>query len=464
MLEKRLCERLLSRALKRGGDLAEVFLERSVSNSLSAEDGELEEARSGYDQGVGIRVQKGSTISYAFNDNITQEALLETAHLVSEALVEGEGITCIDLTRRTIPSHHTIHIHPQEYPLKEKASLLLEADRGARELGEDIKQVMVGYIDRDQKIQIARSDGLFLQDERIYTRMGIRAIAQKNGVIQTGSEMAGGFCGLEFFKEKDPYELGEIAAKQALTMLKARGAPTGPMPVVINNGFGGVLFHEACGHGLEADAIHKEASVFAGRIGERVAAEGVTAIDDATLANTWGSFMVDDEGEKAQRTVLIQDGILLEYMYDLREARKKGRGSTGNGRRQSYRHTPLPRMTNTFIDRGNYKREEIISSIDRGFYASKLGGGQVDPATGDFTFSVQEGYLIDKGEIGEPVRGATLIGNGPKALMRIGMIAHDLVISPGVCGKDGQGVPAAVGQPTLLIEELTVGGTEERER
>lgn len=464
MLEKRLLEKILSSALKRGGDFAEVFFEDTVSHTLSLEEGEIEEARTGYDQGVGIRVKRGSTISYAFNDELREEALLETADLVSLALMKEEvGVTSMDLTKRDIPSHHVISIYPKDSPLKEKASLVLQGDRGAREEGEEIAQVMVWYIDKHQKVQIARSDGLFVEDERVYTRLGVKAIAQKNGVIQTGMELEGGFVGLEFFKEKDPYEVGRVAAKRAITMLQARGAPTGPMPVVINNGFGGVLFHEACGHGLEADAIHKKASVYTGRVGERVAAESVTAMDDATLINTWGSFMVDDEGERAKETVLIKDGVLLDYMYDLKEAFKGERDSTGNGRRQSYRYVPLPRMTNTFLAKGPYKREEIISSIERGFYASQLGGGQVDPATGDFTFSVQEGYRIEKGRIGEPLRGATLIGNGPKALMKISMMADDLVISPGVCGKDGQSVPASVGQPTLLIEELTVGGTEGRE-
>lgn len=464
MLEQPLLEKILSRALKRGGDFAEVFYEDTVSHTLSAEEGEIEEARTGYDQGVGIRVKKGSTISYAFNDEMREEALLETADLVSQALLKEEGgIPSINLTKRAVPSHHVITIYPHQSPLKEKASFVLQGDRGAREQGEEIQQVMAWYIDKRQRVQIARSDGFYVEDERVYTRMGVKAIAQKNGVIQTGSEMAGGFVGLEFFKERDSYEVGRVAAKRALTMLRAKGAPTGPMPVVINNGFGGVLFHEACGHGLEADAIHKKASVFAGRVGEKVAAACVTAIDDATLINEWGSFMVDDEGERAQETVLIKDGILLDYMYDLKEASKGERSSTGNGRRQSYRYAPLPRMTNTFIANGSYKREDIISSIERGFYASQLGGGQVDPATGDFTFSVQEGYRIEKGEIGEPLKGATLIGNGPKALMKIGMIADDLVISSGVCGKDGQSVPASVGQPTLLIEELTVGGTEGRE-
>lgn len=460
MLSKKWLEDILVRSLKRGGDQAEVFFERTMTHTLSAEDGDLEEVRSGLDTGVGIRVQKGGTISYAFTDDLALEALLSTADLVSQALVKGDGMTTLDLTQKQVPFLHPIQDWPHTVSLAKKAALVLEGDVGARDQGGDIKQVMVNYMDRHQKVTIARSDGLFLEDERVYTRMSIQAVAARDGVIQTGMDMAGGFQGLELLTLNPPYELGKKAAQMALTMLAARGAPTGPMPVVINNGFGGVLFHEACGHGLEADAVHKEASVYSGRRGEAVAAQIVTAVDDATLSNQWGSYGVDDEGEKPQRTLLIEDGILRDFLYDHREARKEGRESTGNGRRQSYRFIPLPRMSNTFIAPGKHKREAIFSSIEQGFYAHQLGGGQVDPATGDFTFSVLEGYGIEKGKQGEPLRGATLIGNGPRALRQIGMIGDDLVISPGICGKDGQSVFAAVGQPTILMEGLTVGGTE----
>lgn len=462
MLEKKILESILVQALKRGGDLAEVFFENTVKNTLSAEDGELEEVRTGFDTGVGIRVQKGATISYAFTDDLGQEALLGTADLVSQALVKGEGISSMDLTRRETPLLHRIRDWPHTVSLSQKASLVLQGDRGAREQGGEIKQVMVNYMDRHQKICVARSDGLLVEDERVYTRMGINAVAAKNGVIQTGMEMVGGFQGMEFFEKNPPHSLGVKAGRMALTMLKARGAPTGQMPVVINNGFGGVLFHEACGHGLEADAVNKEASVYRGQRGKQVAAEMVTAVDDATLPNEWGSYGIDDEGGEPKRTVLIADGVLLDYLYDLREAKKEGHKSTGNGRRQSYRFIPLPRMSNTYIAPGKHKREEIFSAIEWGFYAHQLGGGQVDPATGDFTFSVLEGYLIEKGKVGEPLRGATLIGNGPKALRQIGMVGEDLVISSGICGKDGQSVYASVGQPTILMEGLTVGGTEKK--
>ncbi len=462
MIDKNLVSELLKKALHNGGDYAEIFYEDRLTNTLSVEDSEIEEVRTGFDRGLGIKVMEGDTISYAFTDDLNHDSLFQAAEIASSAVREGNGTEIIDLTIDHPDSPHQIEILPEDTELEEKARLLFSANQAAREVSEDIRQVIVGYIDTRQRVLIASSSGLFIDDRRVYTRLSTSAVAGRNGVMQTGSDSAGGHRGMELYNDNSPDEIGRKAGEMAVTMLNARPAPTGQMPVVVNHGFGGVLFHEACGHGLEADSIQKEASVYSGRVGEKVASDKVTAIDDATLPNEWGSYVIDDEGQPAQRTVLIEEGQLVDYMYDLRAAGKEDRPSTGNGRRQSFRHLPVPRMSNTYLAPGESKPEEIIGSLEQGFYAKNLGGGQVNTATGDFTFSVREGYLVKDGKVAEPVRGATLVGNGPSSLQHISMVGDDLEFSPGVCGKEGQNVFAAVGQPTILIDRLTVGGTEQK--
>jgi len=282
--------------------------------------------------------------------------------------------------------------------------------------------------------------------------------ARRNGTVETGHETRGGHAGFDLIAD-DPEEVATEAARKALTMLDAVDAPTGRMPIVVGSGFGGVLLHEAVGHGLEADAIQKHASVYEGRLGEKLAGPGVTAYDDGARANEWGSDGIDDEGTPTQRTTILADGELTSYLYDLVRARKDGVASTGNGRRESFRHLPVPRMTNTFFAPGEATEEELIAGVERGLYAVSFGGGQVEPATGDFVFGLSEGYLIENGEVSAPVRGATLVGNGIDALAAIDGIAADLDIASGYCGKGGQSVPAGVGQPHVRIRELTVGGT-----
>lgn len=419
MLSRETLARALGAALEKGGDFAEVFYEDRFTTIIFAEEAKIERVKTGRDTGAGIRVMRGESSSYAYTDDLSEESLMNAARVAGAAARDGRPLAVVDLRRRELPNPHRILVRPEDYPKDKKVDVLLRADRAARGVDPRIKQVSVTYFDSVQKVRIANSDGLWAGDERVLTRLAVNAIAAKGDEIQTGTESKGHHMGMEIFDRYRPEDIGARAAKQAITNLDARPAPSGPMTVVMTNGWGGVLFHEACGHGLEADHVQKKASAFAGRIGEKVASPIVTAIDGATEVNSWGSYVFDDEGQPAQRTVLIENGILRDYMYDLKAARKDGRASTGNGRRQSYQHLPLPRMTNTYIAPGKSDPREIIEATKEGFFAAGLRGGQVNTATGDFVFTVSEGYLIRDGKIAEPVRGATLAGNGPEALMKI---------------------------------------------
>ncbi len=338
--------------------------------------------------------------------------------------------------------------------------LLQRADGAARAAGGDIRQVSASYADSRRRILIANSDGLLTGDDQVRTLFTVGAVALGDTGMQTGRESIGHTIGFELFDRYDVEELARAAAERALTKLAARPAPTGELPVVIGPGGGGVLFHEACGHGLEADLIAKGASVFKDRRGEQVASPLVTLVDDGTVATEWGAFGCDDEGTPAQRNVLIQDGILTDYMWDFLRSRKEGRPRSGNGRRQSYQHLPMVRMTNTFILDGPDDPASIVSGTEHGVYVAKLGGGQVNTATGDFVFGMTEAYLIENGEITEPLREGNLIGNGPEVLQNIEAVGNDFEFGPpGTCGKDGQGVPVGDGVPTLRVSKLTIGGS-----
>ena len=459
MLDQDIIQKIIRQALDTGGDFAEVYYEKKDKQTITCEDGKVERIISGYDLGVGIRVIQGKTMSYAYTDDISEQSLLETAKVAGAAAKSGDR-KIIDLTKQKYEMIHRIAVRPDHIDKIDKVAWVLQADQAARNYSQWIQQVMVGYNDSVQTIQVANSNGLYAEDERVLTRLSVQAIASKNGVMQTGYYGPGKQMGGELFTEITPESIAKEASRIAVTMLDAKPAPSGNLPVVITNGFGGVLFHEACGHPLEADAIQKGTSVYQGLIGKQVASSLVTAIDSSIVPNGWGSFHVDDEGHTGQATVLIKDGILMDYMYDYKAATVDGRSSTGNGRRMSYQHIPLPRMTNTYIDNGRSNANDIITSTKEGFYAKRLSGGQVNPATGDFTFVVSEGYMIRNGKIEEPVRGATLIGNGPEILKRIDMVGNDLELAPGMCGKSGQTIAAGVGQPTLRLSECTIGGTE----
>jgi TldD protein len=464
MIDETVARQVLKEALSKGGDFADLFAERRRGYNLRLEEGKVEDNSSGNEIGAGVRVIRGESVAYAYTNDITEASLLETARAAAAAS-RGGGTVSIDLEKPLL-SLPRLHEHPVEievdaYPREEKIELLRRADQAARESGVHVVQVVVALGDSRQELLIANSLGEIVRDSRVRVRMVVQVVAAKDGEIQTGHETPGMLAGYELFRLFPPEETGKAAALQALTMLDAKSAPSGPMAVVIANGTGGVLFHEACGHSLEADAVYKKASVFMGKMGEKVASPLVNAYDDATLTNRWGSFSYDDEGVKAARTPLIEEGVLCGFINDRKRSMRDGVAATGNGRRQSYRFVPIPRMTNTYIEIGKAKKDEIIADTPLGLYALKLGGGEVNPVTGDFIFAVTEGYMIRDGKVAEPVKGATLIGNGPRVIADIDAVADDLDFDTGMCGKDGQAVPVCTGQPTLRVRELVVGGTTE---
>ncbi len=464
VIDEDLAGRVLKSALAKGGDFADLFVERRRVYNLRLEEGKVEENTSGWEAGAGVRVIRGEAVAYAYTNDLSEAALEETARAAASAARAGTSAP-VDLEkplcRLPVLDRHPVDVDIEDFPREEKIALLHRADQAAREAGREVIQVVVVLGDARQEITVANSLGEVVSDNRVRVRLVVQAVAARDGEIQTGHESPGILGGYELFQEFPPERAGREAALQALTMLEARPAPTGPMTVVIANGTGGVLFHEACGHGLEADAVYKRASVFAGKLGERVASDLVYAYDDATLTKRWGSFCYDDEGVEASRTPLIEEGILRNFINDRKRAMRDGVAPTGNGRRQSYRFIPIPRMTNTYIQAGTASREDIISDTRLGLYARKLGGGEVNPVTGDFIFAVTEGYMIRGGRLAEPVKGATLIGNGPRVLLDIDAVADDLDFDTGMCGKDGQAVPVCTGQPTLRVRELVVGGIAE---
>jgi TldD protein len=385
--------------------------------------------------------------------------LLEAARVAAGAVREaGSGTAVVDLRRRE-PIRHEVEEPPHTVPVDRKVAWLREADEAARSVDPSVRQVMGSYADGRQQILVATSEGLWAEEERPRIRLFVQVVAARDGVMQTGHEGPGGLTGAELLRRYPPSRTAERAARQAVAMLEGKPSPAGEMAVVVGPGGGGILFHEACGHGLEADHIRKDASIFKGMLGRRLASSLVTGVDDGTVPSAWGSFAVDDEGTPAHRTVLFERGELLGYLYDRFHADRDEVEPTGNGRRQSYANLPIPRMTNSSILAGLDRAEDIVASTGRGLYAKTLGGGQVNPATGDFVFGVSEGYLIEDGRITSPVRGANLIGNGPAILAAIDGVAEDFETRDGVCGKEGQGVPVSNGSPTIRIASMTVGGT-----
>jgi TldD protein len=457
LVEPELAASVLERALAHGGDMAELYAEARRGFGVSLDDGRVERPQSGRETGACVRVVQGDSTYYGHVDGLAEEDLLRVAGSVSEG-VRGEATRPVALSAVTRGTRHAVATPPEDVEAARKADLLRACDERARAAGAEVAQARIGYAESQRQVEVFGSDGRSAADERTRIRVSAQVVARRNGRVETGSDTRGGHAGWELL-EDDPEHVAAEAARRALTMLDAVDAPTGRLPVVVGNGFGGVLLHEAVGHGLEADAVQKDASVYAGRLGEQLAPAFVTAYDDGSRANAWGSDGIDDEGTPTRRTTVIEDGRLTSYLYDLLRARKDGVESTGNGRRESFRHVPVPRMTNTFFAPGDATPNELIGSVQRGLYAVSFGGGQVEPATGNFVFGVSEGYLIEDGRVTAPVRGATLVGNGLEALRAIDGIAGDLDIATGYCGKGGQTVPAGVGQPHVLIRELTVGGT-----
>jgi TldD protein len=459
LVDPAVVERVLGSALGRGGDFAEVFVEDRQAIGASLDDGRVEELSSGRDRGAGIRVVVGETTGYAHTADLSEKGLLLAAEAAAAVARESGGTRTVALTPSDPQRPYDVTIFPEEVAKARKIELLARADDAARSAGSAVTQVSAGYGDSRRRILVANSDGVLVTDDQVRSRFSVSCVAVGDTGMQTGFESAAFTVGFELFDTVDVEEIAGIAARRALAKLSARPAPSGEVPIVLASGSGGILFHEACGHGLEADHIAKDASVYVGQVGSQVASPLVTLVDDGTIAREWGTFAVDDEGRPAQRNVLIEDGILTDYMWDYLRGRQEGRPSSGNGRRQSYRDLPMVRMTNTFLIDGDSDPEELLAQTPTGVYVAKLGGGQVNTTTGDFVFGTVEAYLIENGELTEPLRDANLIGNGPETLRRIDAVANDFATSPGTCGKDGQSVPVGTGQPTLRITGVTIGGT-----
>jgi TldD protein len=458
LIEPALAERVLALALGGGGDFAEVFCEERSGFALQIDESRVEQVQRGAERGAGVRVVDGQTTYFAHVDGLA-EADLERAARAAAAGLRGDGREPQALRAAEAAEPQEIQVPPGEVPAARKAELLRAADERARAAGAEVAQVQAGYSEARRRIAVANSDGLLASDDRTRVRLGVQVVARRDGTVETGFETRGGHRGFELLDDGAAEATAERAARAALTLLDAGPAPTGVMPVVVGGGFGGVLFHEMTGHGLEADHIQKGASVYAGKLGEQVAQPHLVAYDDGRLPGEWGTNGTDDEGAPTQRTTVIEDGRITSYLYDLLRARKDDVASTGNGRRESFRHLPIPRMTNTYIAPGEAAPDELIADAERGFYAVSFAGGQVDPTTGDFVFGVSEGYLIEGGKVTRPCRNATLIGNCLDALGRIDAVADDFEMKTGFCGKGGQRVPVGTGQGHVLIRGLTVGGT-----
>src|SRR5512132_2189554 len=425
VLEDAVVRKVLGAALATGGEWAEVYAEDRLSHNIRLEDRRVEELVTGRDRGAGVRVVKGTASAYAYTNRLDTDALLEAARVAAAALREPPAAQVADLRRREPGVRHPVAVDPATV----------------------------------QRILIANSEGFSTLEDRVRTRFVVQVVAARDGVVQTGFDGPGRSMGFELLDEFPPEEVARRAAERAVAMLASKPAPAGQMPVVIASGNGGVLFHESSGHGMEADLIAKEASVYTGKQGARIGDERFNGIDDATVEGAWGSFAFDDEGTPAQRTVLFEDGVCTDYLTDLIRARQLGLRASGNGRRQSYAEVPIPRMTNTYVLAGGDDPDESIRQTPRGLYAKSLGGGQVNPVTGEFVFGVVEGYLIENGEVTTPVRGANLVGDGPSVVAAVDALGDDFTVKEGICGKEGQGVPVGNGAPTMRISQMTVGGT-----
>ena len=461
VIEQDVLQRVLGEAVRTGGEFAEVYAEDKRSTSAGLDDGKVEQVNSGRDRGAGIRVVRGETTGFAYTSDLSEDGLLTAAKAAASAAAQGgDQVRTINLTRAVEHIVSPIEQWPGDIPKATKVEMLQRMNDAARSAGSEIVQVSASYADGQKRILVANTEGVLATDTQSRLNVRVQTVANGDAGMQTGFQSAGHTMGFEMFDHVDVEALARDAARQAIVKLNARPAPSGTMPVVIRRGSGGVLFHEACGHGLEADLVAKGGSVYKGKQGQQVANPLVTLIDDGTMTAEWGAIGIDDEGHVSQRNVLIEDGILTDYMWDYLRARKEGRRQSGNGRRQSYHHLPMVRMTNTFVLDGPDDPDEIIAQTERGVYVAELGGGSVNTATGDFVFGMVEAYLIENGKITAPLREGNLIGNGPKVLQDIDLLGNDFAMGrPGTCGKDGQGVPVGDGQPTLRVKALTIGGT-----
>ena len=459
MLNQHSAQRALARALCSGGDFSEIYLEDTDSTALTMSSGKMETAVSGRTFGAGVRVFRGTNSVYVYTNDGSEAGLLKAAEQAAAAIGALGSEGNVSLRWSDTPQAHVIGIKPSGVETARKADKVRQAYTSSASFDPLIVQTEVGYKDWSKRFWLANSEGLFTSDERTYTRIFATAVASDGSESQTGSFGPGRQMGFELFDcVVDCEAIGKRVAEMAVTMLKADLCPAGRMPVVIENGFGGVIFHEACGHSLEASAVAKGRSVFCGKLGQAIASPVVTAIDDATFPNAWGSGNIDDEGLPCRRNVLIENGILKSYLIDRLNGRRMGVAPTGSGRRQDYRFAPTSRMSNTYIAPGSHSDGEIVASVQHGLYCKNMGGGSVNPATGEFNFSVREGYMIENGKIDRAVRGATLIGKGSEVLLRIDMVGKNLDFGTGMCGSSSGSIPADVGQPMVRVSEMVVGG------
>ena len=458
MIPRDICLRVLQKAVSTGADYAEVFAENTVNHSINMIASKVDSIKDAVVAGAAVRVYKGLRSVMATTVDTSETGLLRCAEKAAEALGEGTAQIDIVLRERIYGDIHPIKIAPVSVSNREKVAVLKEGYFAAKDYDSAITQVSGTLLDVDHNILIANTEGIFARDRQIRTRMSISAVAELSGETQTGGFNPGARMGMELFETIDPKAVGEKAAKQAVTMVRAGYCPAGVMPVAIDNGFGGVIFHEACGHSLEASSVAYGRSQFAGKLGQKIANEKVTAIDDGTIPNAWGSFNFDDEGTPSRKNVLIENGVLKSYMVDRFNGRRMGMEPTGNARRQSYAYTPTSRMTNTYIAPGTDKNEDIIASMEYGLYCKEMGGGSVNPVTGEFNFAVNEGYIVRNGAVCEPVRGASLVGKGSEVIQNIDMVGKDLAMGQGMCGSSSGSVPTNVGQPLIRVSSITVGG------
>ena len=457
-----LLEELLSISMERGASAADIYVERTCASSVSLEEKKIRATAHGVSMGVGIRVIAGTEVGYAYCDDLNPAALKKTAHVAASIAKSGGSPAPMQIRACPVPDRYPIHVAPESIPPAEKVALLKRGDATAHAYDPRITQVMGSFSDSTKDILIATSDGKLVDDRRTMCRLSFMAmVVDKNGERHTGSHGGGGRVGFDFFTDFNPEMVAAEAARMAISQIGAGAAPAGPQTVVLSPGWSGVFLHEAVGHGLEADFIHKATSLYAGQLGEQVASDLVTVIDNGELLNRRGSLNVDDEGTIAKEKVLIENGILKGYMVDKLSGSIMGIESTGSGRRQNYKCAPMPRMTNTYMAPGPHTHEEIIQSVQNGLYCASFGGGQVDISNGNFVFEVREGYLIENGRITAPVKNATLIGVGPEAMKNVSMVGNNPELDPGIgsCGKDGQTVPVGVGMPTIRMDDITVGGT-----
>ncbi|HEX6256398.1 MAG TPA: TldD/PmbA family protein [Euzebyales bacterium] len=450
---------ILDAALSSGGQFADLYVEQRRSRSVGVDDQRVEDLVTGLDRGGGVRVIADGRTAYAFTNVLTREALIDAARTAAAGIDGRDRATIADLRTVQPPYSHPARRDPAELDGPGMADIVRRIDEAARDVDGAVRQVGATYGDTTQDVLLVNSEGHRHTEHRVRTRLAARVVAARDDVVQTGLEAPGAAAGLELLDEHPPDQVGRRAAERAVLMLDSRPAPAEDMTVVLAPGSGGVLFHEACGHGMEADIVAKGASVYQGRRGDKIGSDLISGVDDATIANAWGSFGFDDEGTPAQRTVLFDRGVCTDYMTDRLRADELGLARSGNARRQSYAHLPIPRMTNTYILPGDDDPDEIVRAVRRGLFCDQLGGGQVDPASGDFVFGVAVAWLIEDGELTHPVRGANLVGDGPSILARVDAVGTDFDVREGICGKDGQGVPAGLGNPTVRISRITVGGT-----